>query len=86
MVTHSSTPSGQIPVYKKPPASKKGKKPGQKKGHEGVRRKTPLRIDRGEKHTLDTCPDCGNKLGTKTRSLTRIIEDVKAMEPETVEH
>lgn len=82
----SSTPSGQVPVYKKPPALKSRKKPGRKKGHEGVRRKAPVRIDHHEKHTLDCCPQCGDTLGKATRRRKRVIEEVKAVEPEATEH
>ena len=34
--SNSSTPSGQVSVYQKPPASRSRKKPGQKKGHEAI--------------------------------------------------
>ena len=82
----SSTPSSQIPVYKKPPASKSRKKPGRKKGHEGARRKAPLQIDRHETHTLESCPHCGNRDLKVTRKRKRIIEDIKEAESEAVEH
>lgn len=83
---NSSTPSGQVPVYQKPPASKSRKKPGRKKGHQGARRAPPLRIDRQVKHTLENCPNCGDSLGEKTRSRKRIIEDIPEVEPESTEH
>ena len=83
---NSSTPSGQVPVYQKPPASKSRKKPGRKKGHQGARRPPPLRIDRQIKHTLKSCPNCGDSLGEKTRSRKRIIEDIPEVEPESTEH
>ena len=51
-----STPSGMIPVYKKPAKKKRGKKPGAKNGHPGSRRKTPEKIDKQEKHQADICP------------------------------
>jgi transposase len=82
----SSTPSGQIPVYQKPTSPSSRKKPGRKKGHEGSRRRTPPRIDRQEKHSLERCPECGGTVGKVTRRRKRIIEDVKTVEPETVEH
>jgi hypothetical protein len=84
--TSSSTPSGMKAPYEKPPASKPQKKPGRKKGHPGVRRKAPLRIDRHETHRLDSCPECGNPVGKVTRKRKRVIEDVKTVESETVEH
>ena len=34
-----STPSGMVPVYTKPNASKRRKKPGARNGHDGARRK-----------------------------------------------
>ena len=54
-----STPSGMIPVYKKPPAKSRKKQPGAKEGHPGSRRRVPDRIDRQETHKLPCCPDCG---------------------------
>jgi len=84
--SNSSTPSGQVPVYQKPPASKSRRKPGRKKGHEGARRPPPFRIDRQVKHTLDSCPECGDPLGKVTRRRKRIIEDVPEVEPESTEH
>ena len=82
----SSTPSSQIPVFKKPPASKSRKKPGRKKGHEGTRRKAPHQIDRHESHTLDSCPHCGNQDLKVTRKRKRVIEDIVQTESEAVEH
>jgi len=82
----SSTPSSQIPVYKKPPASKSRKKPGRKKGHEGTRRKAPPKIDRHETHSLESCPYCGNRELKVTRKRKRVIEDIKVTESEVVEH
>ncbi len=83
--SNSSTPSGQVPVYQKPPASRSRKKPGQKKGHEGTRRKAP-QIDRHETHTLESCPHCENQDLKVTRRRKRVIEDIKVTEPEAVEH
>jgi hypothetical protein len=34
-----STPSGMIPVYEKPPAKSRKKRPGAKKGHPGSQRR-----------------------------------------------
>jgi len=84
--TNSSTPSGQVPVYHKPPAGKSRKKLGRKKGHEGARRSVPVKIDRQVKHTLDCCPACGDPLGKATRRRKRIIEDIPEVEPEATEH
>ncbi|MBU0755062.1 MAG: transposase [Planctomycetes bacterium] len=82
----SSTPSGQVPVYKKPTTSKSRKKPGQKKGHEGTRRKTPHQIDRHETHSLVSCPHCWNQDLKVTRKRKRVIEDIKETGSEAVEH
>ena len=71
-----ATPSGMIPVYAKPSASRRRKKPGAKDGHPGVRRARPERIDRTLEHRLKHCPDCGGRLQRCTRSRTRIIEDI----------
>src|SRR5271170_1235936 len=45
-----STPSAMIPVYQKPPTSRRGKKPGARKGHDGARRKTPPVVDARVEH------------------------------------
>jgi transposase len=73
-----STPSGQQPIYAKPPASKRKGKPGARKGHEPARRAKPERIDRHEDHRLDVCPDCGGDLQRCSRKRTRTIEDILA--------
>ena len=39
------TPSGVVPIYTKPNASKQRQKPGAREGHPGHRRKPPARID-----------------------------------------
>ena len=86
MVT-PSTPSGMIPVYAKPPASKRRKTPGAKEGHPGVRRARPERIDRHVEHRLKSCPDCGGRLQRCTRSRTRVIEDIpEEITPVVTEH
>jgi transposase len=71
-----STPSGMIPVYKKPNTRKRHKKPGAKKGHRGVRRPTPDRIDDHRTHRLKQCPCCGGRLQRCYRTRTRITEDI----------
>jgi transposase len=86
-----STPSGMIPVYKKPASpSKKKKKPGRKKGHAGSRRATPERIDRYVEHRLDHCPDCGGGLQrckSKKSVRTRFVEDIpEQIEPVVTQH
>lgn len=70
-----STPSGQRPVYAKPPAPKRRGKPGARKGHAPARRPPPRRIDQRKEHRLEHCPDCGGELQRCRRTRTRTIED-----------
>ena len=82
-----STPSSQIPPYQKENrSSKKGKKPGRKKGHQGARRSEPERIDREKPHPLEICPKCGGLLGNPSEYRTRIIEDIPETKPECTKH
>jgi transposase len=82
-----STPSGMIPVYAKPGASRRRKKPGAKDGHPGARRARPERIDRYIEHRLPRCPDCGGPLQRCHRSRTRVIEDIpEEITPVVTEH
>ncbi len=84
---HPSTPSGMVPIYKKPPVNKRPRKPGQKEGHAGSRRSTPPEITDRKEHILDICPDCGGALSKKPcRRRKRIIEDIPEREPEVTEH
>lgn len=71
-----ATPSGQRPVYTKPAAPKRKRKPGAKPGHRGHHRPTPVRVDEHAEHRLEACPDCGGPLQQCTRTRTRTIEDV----------
>jgi hypothetical protein len=81
-----ATPSGQIPIYTKPPARKRKGEPGAKLGHPGHRRKPPVEIDRHEEHRLAVCPDCGGPLQRCQRSRTRVIVDIPiAIQPEAAE-
>ena len=84
---HPSTPSGMLPIYEKPPAGKRPRKPGRKEGHAGSRRSTPPEITDRKEHILDACPDCGGELSQEPcRRRTRIIEDIPEAEPEVTEH
>ena len=85
---NSSTPSGMIPVYEKPPGKKRPRKPGRKPGHRGSRRTSPLEIDRHEEHRLEFCPHCHTAVNGKrpVRKRKRIIEDLQESKPEAVEH
>lgn len=83
-----TTPSGMVPLYLKPASRKRRKKPGRRKGHPGVSRKSPHQIDREQVHSLERCPDCGTPFNKPpVRSYSRIIEDIpEAIRPETVKH
>jgi len=82
-----STPSGMVPIYTKPNTPKRRKKPGAKNGHQGVRRKTPERIDERETHRLKRCPHCDGRLQRCQRSRRRIIEDIpEEIHPVVTEH
>jgi transposase len=82
-----STPSGQRPVYTKPPAPKRKGQPGARPGHPGHHRPKPTRIDRREDHRLDRCPSCGGALQRCGQTRRRIIEDLlQDLRAEAVEH
>jgi transposase len=82
-----STPSGMVPVYEKPAACKRRKRPGAKNGHAGSRRKTPAKIDAHQEHRLEVCPCCGGELQRCKRSRKRIIEDIpQEITPVVTEH
>jgi len=82
-----ATPSGQQPVYTKPPTSKRRGRPGARPGHIGSRRPTPDQVDRCEEHRLEVCPCCGGPLQRCQRVRKRIIEDIPAeVQTEVVEH
>lgn len=81
------TPSGMRPVYTKPSAPKRHKKPGARAGHPGSRRPTPTRIDKHETHRAKHCPCCGGALQRCDRKRTRIIEDIpESIDPVVTEH
>ena len=71
-----STPSAMVPVYAKPNASKRRKRPGAQRGHPGARRGQPARIDRRVEHRLKCCPHCHGPVQRCNRKRTRIIEDI----------
>ena len=82
-----STPSAMVPVYAKPAAKRRGKKPGAKDGHVGSRRKPPPRIDARAGHRLEACPCCGGELQRCKRTRTRLIEDIpREITPVVTEH
>jgi len=81
-----TTPSGMTAPYEKPAHRKRNRKPGQKKGHVGTRRRCPDHIDKTHDHTLDHCPDCGQTLGASCREHSRIIEDIPPVTPQVHQH
>jgi len=82
-----TTPSGMIPPYQKPPATRRRKPPGRKAGHPGSRRPPPERIDRRQEHRLPRCPHCGGRLRRRTDTRTRYIEDIpQGIQPVVTEH
>jgi hypothetical protein len=85
--TMPSTPSAMVPVYEKPNAKPRRRKPGRPEGHVGVRRATPTRIDRREEHRLQECPQCRGPVTLCTKTRTRVIEDIPAdIRPVVTEH
>ena len=68
-----ATPSGMIPVYQKPPAKKRKKKPGAKANHPGSRRVRPDRIDHHQTHRAESCLDCGGELNRCSETCLQYI-------------
>ena len=82
-----STPSGQRPIYTKPPALKRKGKPGAKPGHKGSRRARPERIDRRQEHKAESCPDCHGPVQQTKKQRSRYVEDIaEDTRTETTEH
>ncbi|MCK5554830.1 MAG: IS66 family transposase, partial [Alphaproteobacteria bacterium] len=55
---------------------KRRKRPGRKKGHEGITRRAPEDIDEIIDETLHECPDCHNELGKAIDVEEQIQEDI----------
>lgn len=72
------TPSGAVPVYAKPAASKRRRgKPGARNGHDGHRRPAPMKIDRVEEVAeLKACPECAGPVRPARRRRRRTVEDM----------
>jgi transposase len=81
-----TTPSGMTPVYLKSTHGKRKKRPGRKKGHQGVSRKMPDKVHHYKEHTLDSCPNCQTPLKDPIQSYQRYTEDIAPVEPEVTEH
>ena len=85
--TSPSTPSGMVPVYAKPAAARRSKKPGAKPGHPGSRRKKPTEITHRKEHApMKQCPACGSALRAPTERRFRLIEEIAETQPEVTEH
>jgi transposase len=81
-----TTPSGMRPVYLKPSANRRRKKPGRKAGHPGAWRPNPEHIDAQCEHHLATCPKCGTAVDKPIREHTRLIEDIPQVTPLVTAH
>jgi hypothetical protein len=75
-VDSASTPSGMTPVYLKDSTPRRRKRPGQKEGHQGTRRRRPPVIHRRVVLRLEVCPHCAGKVTPCNDSRTRIVEDI----------
>ena len=82
-----STPSGMRPVYSKATVSARHKPPGRKRGHPGVCRIRPERVDQTREHRLGCCPHCKGALKRCQGTRTRYIEDIpENIQPVVTEH
>ena len=82
-----TTPSGMTPPYLKPNRGKRRKRPGRKKGHEGVSRIQPENVDHYKEHSLDCCPECQTPLKEPVKAYKRYTEDIPPVEKgEVTEH
>jgi transposase len=82
-----TTPSGMTPTYVKPKPERRPKRPGRKKGHDGVCRLKPQEVDHVKAHTLARCPDCHTPLKEPIKHYKRYTEDIPPIEnPEVTEH
>ena len=72
------TPSGAVPPYAKPTASRaKRRRPGARQGHPGRRRPQPAKIDRIEQvDELKSCPKCDGHVKPARRRRRRVVEDI----------
>jgi len=82
-----TTPSGMTPTYLKPRPHRRPRRPGRKRGHEGVSRIRPESIDHFKDHSLERCPDCQTPLKEPIKEYKRYTEDIPSIEkPEVTEH
>jgi transposase len=82
-----TTPSGMIPTYLKPSPGRRRKRPGSKRGHEGISRIQPEEVDHFKAHSLQRCPECHTRVKEPVKQYKRYIEDIPPLEkPEVTEH
>jgi len=82
-----TTPSGMTPPYLKPSPARRRKRPGRKRGHEGVSRIKPEEVDHVKEHTLQRCPECHTPVKEPVKEYKRYTEDIPPVEkPEVTEH
>jgi len=81
-----SLPSALKAAYEKPPVKGGKKRPGRKRGHLGVRRPTPSRVDETKVHSLSHCPQCHGPLGEPISSRERFTEDIPEVKPLLTKH
>jgi transposase len=87
VVPSPATPSGMRPGSQKPPAPQRRQKPGRPKGHPGMRRPPPARIDQRKVHRLKCCPHCHGPVRQGRRCRTRYTEDIPTgIQPVVTEH
>jgi len=82
-----STPSGMRPIYTKPPAPRRRKRPGRPEGHVGVRRAWPEQADQTQEHRLECCPHCHGELQRCRQVRRRYVQDLPVdIQPVVTEH
>jgi len=82
-----TTPSGMTPTYLKPKPQDRPKRPGRKKGHDGISRPQPQEVNHVKDHTLEHCPHCQTPLKEPIKEYKRYTEDIPPIEkPEVTEH
>ena len=82
-----TTPSGMTPTYLKPSPGKRRKRPGRKRGHEGISRIQLEEVDHFKAHSLQRCPECHTPVKEPVKEYRRYIEDIPPLEkPEVTEH
>jgi transposase len=81
----ASAPSSQRPAWDKPAPKPDAKPPGQKKGHAGMTRQRPERIDRTIVHEECTCPACGERL-VEVEEREQTVEEIIPAHTEAHRH